>query len=75
MKIWEVVIICNICMSIPCHPRCPNHEDNVLCLCDECGNEIYHGGEYWTDDDGFIYCSERCAEKHNGIRCRLDDEQ
>lgn len=65
--------MCDICLQYPCHPRCPNYQPKIKCCCDECGEEIYKGEEYWTDDGGYIYCSEECAEKHNGIMSKEDD--
>ena len=33
-----------------------------------CGEELYEGEYYTTDNSGGIYCSDECAKKANGIR-------
>jgi hypothetical protein len=44
--------MCDICLRTPCHNRCPNApEPPVVCLCCQCGNEIYEGDELYSIND------------------------
>lgn len=63
-----MIAICEICRQIPCHPRCPNAIHKVKSTCEICGEELYEGEYYTTDNYGGIYCSDECAKKANGIR-------
>jgi DNA modification methylase len=39
-----VIIICDICLHTPCHPRCPNAPDPpIVFYCDICNDPIYEG--------------------------------
>ncbi len=61
--------MCEVCLRTPCHPRCPNaKESKIVGECKHCGEPIYDGSEYWTDDDNNIYESRVCAELYYGIR-------
>lgn len=49
--------MCDECLHSPCPPACPNFIKECVCLCRECGREIYDGeiiydlaGEIWCDD-------------------------
>ena len=63
-----MIAICEICRQIPCHPRCPNAIHKIKSTCEICGEELYEGEYYTTDNSGGIYCSDECAKKANGIR-------
>ena len=52
-----VIIICDLCLQNPCHPRCPNAVRRVRGTCDECGEELYEDEYYVTDDMNGTYCS------------------
>lgn len=40
--------MCDICMSFPHHPRCPNApEPPTVFVCAECGQSIYDGEDYY----------------------------
>ena len=44
--------MCSECGKYPCHPRCPNSDDDgVWGKCDKCGGEIYYGDKCIDDDD------------------------
>ena len=60
--------MCDICGTLPCHPRCPNAAYKICGKCDQCGRELYENEYYYTDNGGYIYCSEDCAIKSNGIK-------
>ena len=53
-----MIAICEICRQIPCHPRCPNAIHKVKSICEICGEELYEGEYYTTDNSGGIYCSD-----------------
>lgn len=39
--------MCDICLSSPCLPRCPNApEPRAVYTCEECGEAIREGDEY-----------------------------
>lgn len=53
--------MCAVCLSSPCHTRCPNaSEPKPVCRCGICKENIYPGDEY-ADVDGSIIC-EGCLE-------------
>jgi hypothetical protein len=53
--------MCDMCHRYPCHPSCPNApEPPVVCLCWQCGDEIYEGDNVY-DINGEPWC-ERCIE-------------
>jgi len=53
--------MCEICLSLPCHPRCPNAPDPpTVFICSGCGEPIYDGDDYW-DLVGEQFC-EGCIE-------------
>lgn len=50
--------MCEICHSIPCHPKCPNAiEPSVIEVCCGCGMEIL-AGEYYYDIHGEPWCND-----------------
>ena len=60
--------MCEICRQTPCHPRCPNADDDSLYECDICHGGIYEGDTMYCLDDKRICqdCidnSTRTAEK------------
>ncbi len=59
--------MCEICLQNPCHPRCSNAIDRIRGICDQCGEELYEGEYYYTDDMNGKYCSEDCAKSANNI--------
>lgn len=59
--------MCIECRRFPCHPRCPNATHKVRNVCDQCGEELYEDEYYYTDNNGYVYCSEECAIRANGI--------
>lgn len=67
--------MCEICLRNSCHPRCPNAVQKLRGICEECGEELYEGEYYYTDNDGNKYCSEDCAKKANGIREKEWEEE
>ncbi len=53
--------MCSICMSVPCHPRCPNAPEPVAVFsCCKCGDGIQAGGKYYNSPEG--YMCEECIE-------------
>lgn len=53
--------MCDLCLSIPCHPRCPNApEPAAVYSCCECGGGIQNGGKYYDSPEGYI--CEDCIE-------------
>lgn len=52
--------MCNECLQVPCHPRCPNADITPLLECDICGHDIYEG-ETIYQIDGKTICEE-CIE-------------
>lgn len=44
--------MCELCRQNPCDPRCPNApEPAVVCLCCQCGREIYEGEDLYDIGD------------------------
>lgn len=57
--------MCDICLSSPCLPRCPNApEPPAVCTCDKCGESIREGDEY-IDDNGNV-CRD-CIENMSAV--------
>ena len=53
--------MCDICLSIPCDPRCPNApEPKPVYVCSGCGELIRDGDDYW-DIMGEQWC-EGCVD-------------
>ena len=53
--------MCTVCLSSPCHPRCPNApEPKPVYRCGLCNESIYQGDEY-ADIDGNKIC-KGCLE-------------
>ena len=49
--------MCTVCISSPCHPRCPNAPDpKPVHHCGVCNDGIYPGDEY-AEVDGNITCA------------------
>lgn len=47
--------MCSICLSIPCHPRCPNAPEPIAVkTCSICSAGIMEGEEYLDSDKGPI---------------------
>ena len=47
--------MCNICKLNPCHPSCPNYEDQIpLLFCSECKQGIMFSEEYIENDNGDV---------------------
>lgn len=45
--------MCSMCLSTPCHPRCPNAKEPVPVLeCAMCHEGIFEGEEYLETEDG-----------------------
>ena len=54
--------MCSICLTNPCHPRCPNSpEEKTRLKCKLCGGGIYEGDKYFDDGEKNI-CRE-CMEE------------
>lgn len=53
--------MCMECRQYPCHPRCPNAEERLVCHCDFCNAEIYEGTDMY-DIDGTYIC-EDCVSR------------
>lgn len=52
--------MCKICRRVICPSSCPNaSEPPVYGKCEECGEKIYDGDEYYEIGD-FIFC-EACV--------------
>lgn len=50
--------MCSVCMSVHCHPRCPNApEPTAVFRCSKCGEGILDGDRYFDSSDGKI-CEE-----------------
>lgn len=50
--------MCSVCMSRPCHPRCPNApEPKPVHTCDKCGYGIFEGDKFLDGPEGYI-CKE-----------------
>ena len=49
--------MCSECGKYPCHPRCPNADDDgAWGRCDRCGEEIYYGDRCIDDDLTLCEC-------------------
>lgn len=47
--------MCSMCLSIPCHPRCPNAPESVAVhRCYKCGVGIFEGEKYLDSSKGQI---------------------
>lgn len=54
--------MCSICYSTPCHPRCPNaDEEKPVYRCSECGGSIFEGDKFFQNDIKEI--CEECMEE------------
>ncbi len=53
--------MCSVCMSVPCHLRCPNAPEPVMVFsCCKCGDGIQDGEKYYDSPDGYV--CEGCIE-------------
>ena len=53
--------MCCVCMSNPCHPRCPNApEPKLVYICGRCGYGIFEGDKFFEGPDGYV--CEECLE-------------
>lgn len=53
--------MCSMCMSSPCHYRCPNApEPEPIYTCEKCGEGIFDGEKFYDCSEGCI--CERCLE-------------
>lgn len=58
--------MCEVCLSLPCHPRCPNApEPPAVFICSGCGDPIYDGDDYW-DILNEQWCKE-CVDQAQGV--------
>lgn len=49
--------MCDVCLKSPCDSRCPNApETPVACTCDNCGEPIRIGDEYYREAGGENLC-------------------
>ena len=57
---------CDICLQLPCHPRCPNAAGPpAVYICSGCGQDIYDGEDCWFIM-GEQFC-ERCIDNARGV--------
>lgn len=68
-------MFCDICRRYGYHlSGCPYApEPRIQGSCAVCSRELLEGYEYYEDEDGVIFCSDRCAMKYHGIK--LVDEE
>lgn len=52
--------MCEICLQTPCSTSCPNSYHRAVCVCVNCGNEIYEDERIYKINDE-IWC-ERCID-------------
>lgn len=53
--------MCELCLTSPCHPRCPNAEEpKSIHTCTMCGEGIFDGDKFLDGIDGII--CEECAD-------------
>lgn len=53
--------MCSVCMSTPCHSRCPNVSELVpVYSCCKCGVGIWDGEKYYDSPEGYV--CEGCIE-------------
>lgn len=53
--------MCSLCLSTPCHPRCPNAQEPVAVYeCCKCCYGILDGKRYYDSPEGYI--CEDCIE-------------
>ena len=65
------LIMCRECRQVPHHPKCPNALEPIfLGYCELCGEGLREDYEYYTDDNGYRFCSENCAIEFYGIRAK-----
>ncbi len=61
---------CPICGRFPCAAGCPNEDPpEPVLVCEECGEEIMDGEEYYRDIDGANLC-ENCFDKWCHAHCK-----
>ena len=53
------------------HPRCPNApEPEILGQCEQCGEDLVDGYEYYSDNEDNTFCSEECALIYHGVKSK-----
>lgn len=58
--------MCSVCMSVPCHLRCPNAPEPVpVHRCEKCGEGIFEGDKYFNGQEGYI-CEECLDDMTSG---------
>lgn len=63
--------MCNICMSNPCLPRCPNAAPpKTIGRCLFCGEDLTEDYEFYTDNMDNMFCSKECACDYHGIQSK-----
>ena len=55
--------MCEYCGRSICPSGCPNAEVKVVCLCANCGHEIYENEECY-DFDGEMWCEDCVRDCH-----------
>lgn len=56
--------MCEICLTTPCHPRCPNAPSpRRVCWCIHCGKPIREGDDFY-DVDGEPWCEDCMRDCH-----------
>ena len=64
--------MCDVCLSNPCHPRCPNApEPPTVFVCSGCGRDIVDGDDYW-EILGEQFC-EHCIDDSRRIAEAIDE--
>jgi hypothetical protein len=64
--------MCDVCLSAPCHPRCPNApEPPAVFICDGCGHPIYEGDDVWRIQHE-VYC-EHCIDGFRSTAEKVED--
>lgn len=58
--------MCSLCLSTPCHTRCPNAPEPVAVhRCGKCGEGIFKGDKYFDGQGGCI-CEECLDDMTSG---------
>ncbi len=63
-----MITTCEICRQKPCDSRCPNAENIIVGICEQCKEPVCAGYTYWTDEDNNTFCSQDCAMNFHEIR-------
>lgn len=63
--------MCEVCLTSPCNPRCPNApEPEMIYICVSCGEGIEEGEDFFELDDGYYH--EDCF-RDDAVRILCDD--